>query len=85
MTTVQFIVAPGAHLLDLSGPAQAFSEAASLGFDYELRYAGDSARVASAQNLTVCLDPEPAPLRPDDLVIVPGSGANQVRRKAAMA
>nr|MDA8372395.1 DJ-1/PfpI family protein [Nocardiopsaceae bacterium] len=42
------------------------------GFDYELRYAGDSARVASAQNLTVCLDPEPAPLRPDDLVIVPG-------------
>ncbi|WP_017591521.1 GlxA family transcriptional regulator [Nocardiopsis potens] len=72
MTIVQFIVAPGTHLLDLSGPAQVFSDAADLGLDYELRYAGDTERVPTAQGVDVHTGTEPADLGPDDIVLVPG-------------
>ncbi|GAA1075608.1 GlxA family transcriptional regulator [Nocardiopsis composta] len=72
MTIVQFIVAPGVHLLDLSGPAQVFSHAADRGADYVLRYAGDTERVPTAQGIDVHTGTGLADPGPDDIVLVPG-------------
>ena len=38
MYRVVFLLAPGLHLLDLAGPAQAFSTANDLGYGYDLYY-----------------------------------------------
>jgi hypothetical protein len=38
VTRVAFLLAPRLHLLDLAGPAQAFSTAADLGAGYVLHY-----------------------------------------------
>ena len=40
VSTVVFLLVPRLHLLDLAGPAQAFSTAAELGHDYRLHYVG---------------------------------------------
>ena len=53
MTSVVFLLVPGLHLLDLAGPAQAFSTAADLGCGYELHYVAEQEDVRTAQGATV--------------------------------
>jgi transcriptional regulator GlxA family with amidase domain len=43
VSKIVFLLAPGVHLLDLAGPAQAFSTAADIGLEYELHYVAESA------------------------------------------
>jgi transcriptional regulator GlxA family with amidase domain len=69
---VAFLLLPGLHLLDLAGPAQAFSTAASLGCGYELRYVAEQQEVATAQGLTLRAGPDWPELGPDDMIMVPG-------------
>jgi len=56
MSTVAFFLVPGVHLLDLAGPAQAFSTADGLGLSYRLHYVADSPGVLSAQGLPLQAD-----------------------------
>ncbi|CAM3633002.1 GlxA family transcriptional regulator [Kibdelosporangium persicum] len=72
MTRVVFLLVPGVHLLDLSGPAQVFSSAADLGLGVELSYVAEAATVPSAQGLVVHADPALPELSTEDLIIVPG-------------
>jgi transcriptional regulator GlxA family with amidase domain len=69
---VVFLLAARLHLLDLAGPAQAFSTAADLGADYTLHYVGEREDIITTQGvpLRACLD-WPA-LGADDLIVVPG-------------
>ena len=53
MPKIVFLLAPGLHLLDLAGPAQAFGTAADLGRGYELAYVSRQEDVRTAQGLTV--------------------------------
>ena len=48
MTAVVFLLAPRLHLLDLAGPAQAFSTAIDLGADYALHYVGEREEIQTA-------------------------------------
>jgi transcriptional regulator GlxA family with amidase domain len=88
MTTVVFVLVPQLHLLDLAGPAQAFSTAAGLGLDYRLGYVADSPLVPTAQGLPVQADTSWPDLHRDDLVVVPGwkghtlKGSGQISRAA---
>lgn len=81
MTTVLFVLLPGVHLLDLAGPAQAFSAAREFGHAYDLVYAADPAAaertVVSAQGLPLVADGQVPPLGPDDLIVVPGWGVKR--------
>jgi transcriptional regulator GlxA family with amidase domain len=72
VTTVVFALVPGVHLLDLAGPAQAFSCASDEGLDYELRYVAATASVSTAQGLPVQAETRMPALGQDDLVLVPG-------------
>lgn len=72
MTRVVFLLVPGIHLLDLSGPAQVYSSAADLGLDYDLSYVGEQADVPSAQGVMLRADPVLPSLSVTDLVLVPG-------------
>ncbi|MGH3250469.1 MAG: GlxA family transcriptional regulator [Trebonia sp.] len=72
MTKVVFLLAPGLHLLDLAGPAQAFGTAAALGRGYELRYVAEREDVPAAQGLIVRARTDWPALTADDLIIVPG-------------
>ncbi|HCT81513.1 MAG TPA: AraC family transcriptional regulator, partial [Micromonosporaceae bacterium] len=72
MTRVVFLLAPGVHILDLAGPAQVFSTAAGLGFDYELSYVGEQEDVLSAQGLPLRTATTWPALKPNDLILVPG-------------
>ena len=72
MSTVLFAVPARVHLLDLAGPAQAFSSAADVGADYRLEYVGDEAVVGSHQGLPLHLSVEWPALTPADVVVVPG-------------
>ena len=51
MTKVVFLLAPRLNLLDLAGPAQAFSTAAELGAEYTLDYVGEQEDVATTQGV----------------------------------
>jgi transcriptional regulator GlxA family with amidase domain len=51
VSRVVFLLVPGLHLLDLAGPAQAFSTAADLGCGYELHYVAEREDVRTAQGL----------------------------------
>ena len=78
-TTVVFALVEGVHLLDVSGPAQAFGMAAQHGLPYRLRYVAASPVVVSAQGLPLITEtewPEPAA---GDLVIVPGWRGDRLR------
>jgi transcriptional regulator GlxA family with amidase domain len=72
VSTVVFLLAPFLHLLDLAGPAQAFSTATELGHDYQLRYVGEQHDVPTAQG--VCLQASVVwpKLTRDDLIVIPG-------------
>lgn len=72
MSTVVFLLAPGLHLLDLAGPAQAFSTAADLGHDYQLRYVGEREDVPTAQGICLRASVSWPHLCSDDLIVVPG-------------
>ena len=69
---VVFVLVPKLHLLDLAGPAQVFSTAANLGYDYELTYVAESAEVMTAQGVPLKTQQDWPELGPDDLVVVPG-------------
>ncbi|MGP4015102.1 GlxA family transcriptional regulator [Saccharopolyspora sp. 5N708] len=73
MTRIVFLLLPKLHLLDLAGPAQVFSTAANLGYDYALCFVGQDENVVSAQGLPIRSDTRWPELTGDDLVLVPGS------------
>ncbi|WAP59290.1 GlxA family transcriptional regulator [Streptomyces sp. S465] len=72
MSRVVFVLVPGVHLLDLSGPAQVFDTARDLGQPYELTYVAERELVPSAQGLTLNARTRWPATGPDDLVVVPG-------------
>ena len=72
MSRIVFLLVPQLHLLDLAGPAQVFSTAADLGYDYELSYVAEQEDVPTAQGLPIKAAVEWPYLGPDDLVMVPG-------------
>ncbi|KJK59326.1 GlxA family transcriptional regulator [Saccharothrix sp. ST-888] len=72
MSHIVFLLVPGVHLLDLAGPAQAFSTAADFGHPYTLGYVAERSPVPSAQGLPLTARPDWPDLGPDDLIVVPG-------------
>jgi transcriptional regulator GlxA family with amidase domain len=72
MSAVVFFLVPGVHLLDLAGPAQAFSTADGPGLPYRLHYVADSPGVLSAQGLPLQAETAWPRLTRRDLVLVPG-------------
>ncbi|WP_027347151.1 GlxA family transcriptional regulator [Hamadaea tsunoensis] len=72
MSRVLFLLAPGVHLLDLAGPAQAFSSARDYGQAYELHYVGEQEEVPTAQGLPLRASVAWPELTADDLLFVPG-------------
>jgi transcriptional regulator GlxA family with amidase domain len=72
MTRVALVLVPGVHLLDLAGPAQAFSTAAGHGYPYRLSYLAETPEILTAQGLPVRAETSWPQLQPDDLVLVPG-------------
>src|SRR5690349_2885654 len=72
MTHVALVLVPGVHLLDLAGPAQAFSTAADHGYAYRLSYLAEQPEVLTAQGLPVRAEVSWPELGRDDLVLVPG-------------
>lgn len=72
MTEVVFLLAPRLHLLDLAGPAQAFSTAADLGADYRLHYVGEQEDVPTTQGVALRARLDWPDLDADDLIVVPG-------------
>ncbi|NJP33093.1 GlxA family transcriptional regulator [Micromonospora thermarum] len=72
MARVVFLLVPQVHLLDLAGPAQVFSTAADLGYDYQLHYVADREVVPTVQGVPLVAGREWPELTRDDLVVVPG-------------
>ncbi|WP_109507186.1 GlxA family transcriptional regulator [Nocardioides speluncae] len=72
MTRVLFVLPPGVHLLDLSGPAQAFGSVWDCGPVYELSYVATEPLVTSHQGLGLVADTTWPSLAADDLVVIPG-------------
>ncbi len=72
MARVVFLLVPQLHLLDLAGPAQVFSTAADLGYDYRLHYVADREQVPTVQGVPLVARSEWPELTRDDLVVVPG-------------
>jgi transcriptional regulator GlxA family with amidase domain len=79
VSLVVFLLLPGVHLLDLAGPAQAFSTAADFGLPYRIDYVGEQEQVRSAQGLPLTARTEWPDLDADDLVVVPGWRAPTLR------
>ncbi|NUT37266.1 MAG: helix-turn-helix domain-containing protein [Hamadaea sp.] len=82
MPNVVFLLAPGVHLLDLAGPAQAFSSAADYGQDYTLHYVGEQEDVATTQGVPLKAMTTWPELAADDLVVVPGWRARNTDGRA---
>ncbi|SCG65091.1 GlxA family transcriptional regulator [Micromonospora halophytica] len=72
MARVVFLLVPQLHLLDLAGPAQVFSAAADLGYDYRLHYVAERDPVPTVQGVPLGAVTEWPELAADDLVVVPG-------------
>jgi transcriptional regulator GlxA family with amidase domain len=72
VTRVVFLLVRGVHLLDLAGPAQAFSTADDLGFGYSLAYVAEQVDVPSAQAVPLRAVTDWPKLDSDDIVLVPG-------------
>ncbi|MET8813152.1 DJ-1/PfpI family protein [Streptomyces sp. NPDC004549] len=79
MTRVVFVLLPDVHLLDLAGPAQVFSTAASFGQPYTLDYVAETPQVTSAQGLPLTTRTQWPSLGAEDLVVVPGWRAPALR------
>jgi transcriptional regulator GlxA family with amidase domain len=71
-TKVVFFLVPKLHLLDLAGPAQAFSTANDLGYGYDLYYVGEAEEITTAQGVPIRASLEWPSLGPADLIVVPG-------------
>jgi len=69
---VVFLLVPGVHLLDLAGPAQAFSSAADFGYPYTLSFVSEQAQIPTAQGLSLLARSDWPELGPEDLIVVPG-------------
>jgi transcriptional regulator GlxA family with amidase domain len=69
---VLFLLVPQVHLLDLAGPAQVFSTAADLGYDYTLGYVAEREEVPTAQGIPIRAGVVWPEVGPEDLVVVPG-------------
>lgn len=82
MTHVVFVLLPEVHLLDLAGPAQVFSTANELGRPYTFSYVSEQEQVPSAQGLVLSAQRHWPELCADDLVVVPGWRAANVREAA---
>jgi transcriptional regulator GlxA family with amidase domain len=82
VTKVVFVLAPGVHLLDLSGPAQVFFDDL---LDYSLHYVGEAPEVLSAQGLPMRTDTEWPAITTDDLVMVPGWRAPSLATSFALS
>ncbi|WP_327675625.1 GlxA family transcriptional regulator [Kitasatospora sp. NBC_00458] len=85
MTRVVFLLVPQLHLLDLAGPAQAFSTAADQGHGYEIGYVAEQEDVPTAQGLTLRAATEWPDLTADDLLVVPGWRAPVLRGHGEIA
>ncbi|QFU86057.1 GlxA family transcriptional regulator [Amycolatopsis sp. YIM 10] len=85
MTTVAFLLVPELHLLDLAGPAQVFSSAGDLGLDYRLRYLAERPEVPTAQGVPLNAEVEWPTLTRDDLLVVPGWRAPELRRNGPIS
>ena len=72
MARVVFLLVPQLHLLDLAGPAQVFSAAADLGYDYRLHYVAARPEVPTVQGVTLRADTGWPALHREDLLVVPG-------------
>ncbi|MEW2166491.1 DJ-1/PfpI family protein [Streptomyces sp. NPDC007084] len=72
MSRIVFFLVPGVHLLDLAGPAQAFSTAADFGHPYTLHYVAEQPQVPTAQGLPLVARLDWPELGPEDLIVVPG-------------
>jgi len=72
VTHVVFFLIPRLHLLDLAGPAQVFSTAADLGYDFTLRYVAEKSEVPTAQGISLRADTDWPDADPNSLVVVPG-------------
>ncbi|MFS8198131.1 GlxA family transcriptional regulator [Streptomyces sp. CWNU-52B] len=72
MSRIVFFLLPGVHLLDLAGPAQAFSTAADFGYPYTLSYVAERPQVPTAQGLPLVAGLDWPALGPEDLIVVPG-------------
>ena len=80
MSRILFLLVPGVHLLDLAGPAQAFSTAADFGHDYTLDYVAEQPVVPSAQGVPLQAGTQWPDLGPQDMVLVPGWRAPSLAR-----
>lgn len=72
MARVVFLLVPPVHLLDLAGPAQVFSAATDLGYDYRLHYIARRSPVPTVQGVRLDAEPQWPELTAEDLVVVPG-------------
>jgi transcriptional regulator GlxA family with amidase domain len=72
VTRIVFLLAARLHLLDLAGPAQAFSTAADLGAGYTLYYLGEREDIVTAQGVPLRARLDWPELGRDDLIVVPG-------------
>jgi transcriptional regulator GlxA family with amidase domain len=72
VTKVVFLLVPRLHLLDLAGPAQAFSTAADHGHRYALHYVAEQEEVPTAQGATLRADTHWPDLDPGDILMVAG-------------
>ncbi len=71
---VWFVLPPDLVLLDFAGPAEAFRIAAARGGGFRVRVAAVEAAATTSIGVTLgCVEPLPAALKPDDLLIVCGS------------
>lgn len=69
---VVFLFVHDMHLLDMSGPAQAFHSARAEGAKYDLQFCAATPQVRTAQGLTLS-DLSPLPeIEASDLIVVPG-------------
>jgi transcriptional regulator GlxA family with amidase domain len=71
-TKVVFFLVPKLHLLDLAGPAQAFSTANDLGYGYDLYYVAEAGEITTAQGVPIRARLDWPELGPADLIVVPG-------------
>lgn len=78
---VIFVVPPYVHLLDLTGPVQAFYEAVAYGAPYQLQYCSFQNQVTSSAGMPMgpvqhFTETQP---KPGDLIFVPGMDMDYIR------
>lgn len=82
MTRVVFPLPCRLSVLDLAGPAQAFSIAAAFGCPYRLHFVAEVEEVPTAQGLPLKAGLDWPELGPCDLIVVPGLGSPELPRQS---